>query len=323
MINRRAFLAFLGAVGILITLREGQAQQRRLFRVGGLNLSGAPKSYTDLWSAAMRELGYIEGQNVVFETRNGTPDQLPAMASELVRLNVDLIHCASSAPVRAVMGVTRTVPVVALDLETDPVASGFAATLARPGGNLTGFFLDLPEFSAKRLEILKEALPALTRVMVLWDRSMDRAPLSGLDSGARPLGLRLFIREVEDESKIASAFEDAIAKKAGAVVIMQSPRLDGYRLQIVKLATDYRLPLMAMFQNFTVDGGLLSYGPNINELVRRTTVYADKILKGAKAGDLPIQRPEKFDFVINMRTAKALGLTIPQSVLARADEVIR
>jgi len=323
MINRRAFIASLAGLGILTPMRNGWTQRRQVSRIGGLALSEAPKSHFDLWFAAMRQLGYVEGENIVYERRYGTPDQLPGFAVELARLNLDLVFCGSSASVRAMIGATRTIPIVAVDLETDPVGRGFVTSLAQPGGNLTGIFLDLPDFSAKRLEILKEILPGLSRVMILWDPSMDLAPLSGLESGAQALGLRLFIREVENGSMLGPVFEDAIAKKAGGVLIMQSPRLDGYRLQILKFAADYRMPLMAMFQNFTAEGGLVSYGPNVEDMLRRTTVYIDKILKGAKAGDLPIQRPEKFDFVINMRTAKALGIRIPEPVLARADEVIR
>jgi len=323
MINRRAFLGFVGAVGIQMLSRQSPAQQRKVVRVGSLTLSAQPKFFTDLWLAEMRKLGYIEGENVLFDLRDGTPPRLPALTLELVHADVDLILCVSSAPVRAAMGVTRTVPIVALDLETDPIASGFAATLARPGGNLTGFFLDLPEFSAKQLEILKETLPSLTRVLVLWDPSMERAPLTGLKTASRALRLRPSIREVEDESMLPSIFEEAATKKVGAVLVMQSPTLVGYRRQIIKLAADSRVPVMGMFTNFTSEGALLSYGPNIDELYRRTAVYVDKILKGTKPGDLPIQRPEKFDFVINVRTARALGLTIPRSILARADEVIR
>ena len=289
MTNRRGFLGFVAAVGILVSSRESQAQQRKVFRVGALILSGQPKFFMESWLAAMQELGYIEGQNLLLEIREGIPQQLPELALELVRLNVDLILCVSSAPVRAAMGVTRTVPIVALDLETDPVASGFAATLAWPGGNLTGLFLDLPEFSAKQLEILKETLPTLAQVIILWDHSMERTPLSSLDGASRALHLRLLIREVEDESTLASIFEDAIARKAGAVVVMQSPRLVGYRLQILKLAAASHLPVMGMFTNFTDEGALLSYGPNIDEMYRRTTVYIDSILKGTKPGDLPIR----------------------------------
>ena len=276
----------------------------------------------DVWRAAMRELGYIEQDNVDLYIRYGTPQQLQAMARELVRLNVDLIVCVSSPAVKAVIDLNRTVPIVALDLETDPLASGLASTLGRPGGNLTGFFLDLPEFSGKQLEILRETLPALSHVVVLWDRSMDRAPLSGIESASRALHLRVSLREVDDESMLPSIIEAATVKKAGALIVMQSPRLIGYRAQILKLAADARLPVMGMFANFAEAGALLSYGPNIEALCRRPSDYVDRILKGAKPGELPIQRPQKFDFVVNMRTAKALRLTVPQSVLARADEVI-
>ena len=276
----------------------------------------------DVWRAAMRELGYIEQDNVELYIRYGTPQQLQALARELVRLNVDLIVCVSSPAVKAVIDLNRTVPIVALDLETDPLASGLASTLGRPGGNLTGFFLDLPEFSGKQLEILRETLPALSHVVVLWDRSMDRAPLSGIESASRALHLRVSLREVDDESMLPSIIEAATVKKAGALIVMQSPRLIGYRAQILKLAADARLPVMGMFANFAEAGALLSYGPNIEALCRRPSDYVDRILKGAKPGELPIQRPQKFDFVVNMRTAKALRLTVPQSVLARADEVI-
>jgi len=323
MITRRAFVALCASAGALALSEQSRAQQRRVFRVGALNLAGQPSFCMDVWRAAMRELGYVEGDNVRFEIRSGTPEQLPTLALELLRLNVDLILCVSSPAVRAAIDLPRTVPIVALDLETDPVASGFASTLARPGGNLTGLFLDLPEFSGKQLEILREALPGLSHVIVLWDRSMDRAPLSGIESASRALHLRVSVREVDDESALASIFKDATAEKAGAVIVMQSPRLLGYRLQILKLATDARLPVMGMFANFAEAGALLSYGPNIEEMCRRPSGYVDRILKGTKPGDLPIQRPQKFDFVLNMRTAKALHLTIPHSVVARVEEVIR
>ena len=323
MITRRAFLGFCVSVGVLVHAGESHAQQRKIFRVGALNLTGQPSFCMDVWRAAMQELGYIEGENILFEIRSGTPQQLPVLAQELARLNVDLIVCVSSPAVKAAFDLPRPVPIVALDLETDPVASGFAATLARPGGNLTGLFLDLPEFSGKQLEILRETLPALSHVIVLWDRSMDPAPLRGIESASRALHVRLSVREVDDESTLPSIFEDAAARKAGAVIVMQSPRLLGYRDQILKLAADGRLPVMGMFANFAEAGALLSYGPNIEEMCRRPSGYVDRILKGTKPGDLPIQRPQKFDFALNMRTAKSLHLTIPQSVLARVEQVIR
>lgn len=323
MVSRRAFVGFCASLGMLLPFNESWAEQRKVFRVGALNLSGQPSFCMDVWRAAMQELGYIEGDNILFEIRSGTPQQLPALALELARLNVDLILCVSSPAVKAAADLPRPIPIVALDLETDPMASGFASTLARPGGKLTGLFLDLPEFSGKQLEILRETLPGLSHVIVLWDRSMDSTPLSGMEKASRALHIRLSVREVEDESTLTSIFEDASARKAGAVVVMQSPRLLGYRDQILKLAAHARLPVMGMFANFAEAGALLSYGPNIEEMCRRPSGYVDRILKGSKPGDLPIQRPQKFDFVLNMRTAKSLHLTIPQSVLSRVEEVIR
>jgi len=277
----------------------------------------------DTWRAAMRELGYIDGENVQLEIRSGTPEELPALARELLRLNIDVIVCVSSPAVKAAVELTQAIPIVALDLETDPIASGVASSLARPGHNLTGLFLDLPEFSGKQLEILRETLPALSHVVVLWDHSMDRAPLAGIENAARALRLRLYVREVDDESMLPAIIADAAAKKAGALIIMQSPRLIGAREEILQLASEVRLPVMGMFVNYAQAGALLSYGPNIQALCRRPSEYVDRILKGAKPGDLPIQRPQVFDFVVNMRTAKALRLTVPQSVLTRADEVIQ
>ena len=323
MVSRRAFVGLCASLGMLLPLNESWAEQRKVFRVGALNLSGQPSFCMDVWRAAMRELGYIEGDNILFEIRSGTPQQLPTLALELARLNVDLILCVSSPAVKAAADLPHPIPIVALDLETDPMASGFASTLARPGGRLTGLFLDLPEFSGKQLEILRETLPGLSHVIVLWDRSMDPTPLSGMEKASRALHIRLSVREVEDESTLASIFEDSSARKAGAVVVMQSPRLLGYRDQILKLAVHARLPVMGMFANFAEAGALLSYGPNIEEMCRRPSGYVDRILKGSKPGDLPIQRPQKFDFVLNMRTAKSLHLTIPQSVLSRVEEVIR
>jgi putative ABC transport system substrate-binding protein len=270
----------------------------------------------------MRKLGYVHGQSAVIAIKYGTPEELPNLVAGLILDNMHVIACGSSACVRAAISATRTVPLVGVDLETDPIASGFAASLARPGGNLTGFFLDLPAFSAKRLEVLKETLPSLSRVLVLWDSSLDPAPLTGLESGAKALRLRLVIREVENESALAEAFEAGVNDKVGAVLVMQSPRLDGSRATILKLGASKRLPIAALFGNFVMEGGLLSYGPNAEELTRRTAEYIDKIIKGASPGDLPIQRPDKFDFVLNMRTARQLNLKIPESVLTRADHVI-
>jgi putative ABC transport system substrate-binding protein len=319
---RRTFLAFCAA-GLLTAVRSGRAQQERVFRVGWIAPGALPPARQEIIRNTLRNLGYIEGQNLILERRFGEPQHLPSMASELVRRNVEVIFAGGSSAVRAAQTATREVPIIAVDLETDPVASGLAASLARPDGNVTGFFLDLPGFSAKRLEVLKEALPAASHVLVLWDPSLDRTPLSGMDAAARTLKLHLMVKEVRTVDDIESAFAAAVNRKVQAAVVMQSPTLDGYKAQILERARKYRLPVFAMFANFTVDGALLSYGPNIEDVVARSMGYVDKVLRGAKPGDLPIQRPAKFDLFLNVKTAKALGLTIPDSILLRADDVIR
>jgi putative ABC transport system substrate-binding protein len=320
--NRRAFLTSL-SLGPLLMASDGKAERDRVFRLGMLWLGPHPPVYHEGVVDALRELGYVEGRNLVVDYRFGGPQELVAQAAELVGLKVDLIHAGSSAGTRAAMAATRNVPIVTVDLETDPVASGFASSVARPAGNLTGIFLNFPEFSGKRLEILKETLPRVSRIAVLWDASMDRSPLSGMDDAARRFNLRLFMVEVRDDSDLESAFKRAIQSHAGVVMVMPSPRLDGYKPQILKLGATYRLPVMTLFAHFTADGGLLSYGPNIHDMLRRSTTYVAKIFEGSKPGDLPIERPAKFDFWVNLKTAKSLHLKIPQSVLAQADEVIR
>jgi putative ABC transport system substrate-binding protein len=322
MIKRRAVISSL-CLGVLLPAQWSRAQQEKLFRLGMLWPGPHPRAYDESFLDALRELGYVEGKNLVVDYRFGAPDDLASFALELIRLKVDVIHAGSSAGTRAAIAATHEIPIVAVDLETDPVASGFVSSLSRPAGNLTGIFLNFPEFTAKRLEILKETLPAVSRVATLWDSSMDRAPLSGMESVAQRLNLHVSIIELRDDSDLEPAFKRAIAQRAGVVMVMPSPRLDGYKPKILSLAASYRLPVMTLFAHFTADGGLLSYGPNIQDLLGRSAPYVDKILKGANPGDLPIQRPVKFDFVVNMKTANTLRLKIPQSVLARADDVIR
>jgi putative ABC transport system substrate-binding protein len=320
MSTRRAFLSFF-ALGLL-SARIGKAEQEKVFHIGIFN-QPVPKIYDELFLARMQKLGYVEGQNLLVEYKHAPVQELPALALDLVRANVDVIACGGSASVKALMSATRKIPVVAVDLETDPVASGFAVSLAHPAGNLTGFFLDLPEFSAKRLQILKETLPKVTRVAAIWDPAMEEGPIRAVRNAARGLNLRVFVIEVPHGSDLDAAFKTAYERKVGAVLNMHSPGLDAYKPQILQLAARYRLPLIALFSGFATDGALLSYGPNVEDLTSRMADYVDKILKGSRPGDLPIESPAKFDFVVNVRTAKILGLSIPQTILTRADEVIR
>jgi len=318
--DRRSFLAMLGTG---IVAGRAHAGTGTSYKIGTVNFRALRPAVMEIFFAALHKYGYIQGQNLAIDSRFGEPNELPALAAALVRTDVQLISCGASAPLRAVMGATRTIPVVAIDLETDPVASGFAASLARPSGNMTGFFLDLAEFSAKRLELLKETLPKLRRVVALWDPVLDRAPVTSLERAANTLGLKLLLRPVENQGELEAAFSVSMNFRAAAVVVMQSPRLDILRPEILRLAVERHLPVTALFADFTADGGLLSYGPSVDDMTAQTADYIDKILRGAKPGDLPIQRPTRFDFVFNLRTAKRLGISVPPSVLARADTVIQ
>jgi putative ABC transport system substrate-binding protein len=314
------------SLGILVTPLAPEAQPTtKVFRIAELDPIPAPTEVVLAFRQRLGELGYVLGKNLLIEERYGaeTDAQLRAYAADLVRLKVDVIFADSSAAVRAARQATTTIPIVALDLETDPVASGLVGSLARPGGNLTGLFLDLPELNGKLLQLLKEAIPGITRVAVLWDSAMDRVPLRATEVAARSLGLQLHIVEVRGPNEFERAFKEAISQRASAFIVMQSPLLYFHRAQIAELAIKQHLPTITIMPSFAEAGHLMSYGPNLLVLFQRAAIYVDKILKGAKPGDLPVERPTRFALIINLKTAKALGLTIPQSVLARADEVIR
>lgn len=320
-LNRRRFVLALATV-LAVKPTASWSQRPQTIRLGYI-APGPRNPYTPVLLGALRELGYVEGRNLTVEYRLGTPQQLPAMAEDLARMKVDIIFAGASSGVRAAVAATKDIPIVATDLETDPVGKGYVRTLARPGGNLTGFFLDLPEFSAKRLEVLKEALPSTANVMVLWDATLDRAPLSKLDEAAQRLDLRLILAETRAAADLRDAFARAIARKADAVLVMQSPSLDERRDEILAMAADHRLPVMAVFANFAAGGALLSYGPDVADMIARSARYVDKVIGGVKPGDLPIQRPVKFNLVVNLKTAKSLGIDIGQALLVRADELIR
>jgi putative ABC transport system substrate-binding protein len=240
--NRRAFLLVLGTI---IVDGTAKAQDTIRYRIGVLALRQRPV-LIQIWLDALAKRGYVQGQNLSVELRFGEPEELPSLAAQLVKLDLRLLACGSSAPLRALMGVTRNIPIVAIDLETDPIASGFAESLARPARNMTGFFLDLPEFSAKRLELLKETLPRVRRVVVLWDPALDRAPVTSLERAATNLKLPLLLKAVKDEATLFEAFQDSTEAKPGAVMVMQSPRLDLLRPRILQLAAERRLPVAAL-----------------------------------------------------------------------------
>ena len=325
---------FVGAVtsGLLAARLPAVAQPLRKVAVLGILHSGPVDSFHSMGVTAirkdLRDLGYVEGQNMVLEFRSaiGGQDRLPGHAAELVRLKVDVIVAIGATAVRAAREATSTLPIVAYDLETDPVASGFARSLARPGGNITGLFLDLPGLAGKWLELLREAVPKIQNVgVLLWDTGTGSAQLAALKDAAKGLTVNLQVMEFRNEDDLDTALSAGLNKGAKALVILTSPVSSSTvsTKRSVEFAASNRLPVISPFRSFTDAGGLMSYGPDQAELYRRVAPLVDKILKGAKPGDLPIERPNKFVLVLNMKTAKALGLTIPQSLLLRADDVIQ
>jgi len=322
-VTRRRILR-LAAVALVFFARLPVAepqQPAKTFRILELN-PGAPQEQQRVFRQALRELGYVQGQNILIEDRfaAGSEDRLQEYAAEAVRLKVDVIVAISSSAIRAATNAAKTIPIVGLDLESDPVASGFIASLARPGGNLTGIFVDLPELTGKGLDLLKQAIPGIARVAVLRDPTLNPALLPAAEAAARSLGLLLQVVEARGPNEYESAFSSAVRGRNTALMIIPSPRFD--RKLLGELAAKHRLPTTTIFPHYTEAGLMMSYGPNLYGLFSQAAIYVDKILKGAKPEDLPVQRPARFEMVINLKTARALGLTIPPSLLVRADRII-
>jgi putative ABC transport system substrate-binding protein len=297
----------------------------------GLLRPGAPTDPADRSSVGafltgLQEAGYAQGKNVHVESRyaHGDLGRFPALARELAALKVAAIVTSNPYATRAAREASSTVPIiVALDYETDPVASGWIASLAQPGGNLTGFFLDQPEMSGKLLQLLKEGVPGLTKVAVLWDQTIGRDQLDATAGAARAVGLTLEPLGVRRAQDLTGAFGTAARERGTGLVVLTSPLLSLNRARIAELALKHRLPGITLFTNFPAFGFLMAYGPNQPDAFRRAaSQYVARILNGARPAELPVQRPEKFELVINLKTAKALGLTIPPSLLLRADQVI-
>jgi ABC-type uncharacterized transport system substrate-binding protein len=321
--KRREFITLLGAAGAAWPLAARAQQRTGKIPTVGFLLNVQSELVVALFEG-LRDAGYIDGQNMVVETRlsGAMLDRISDLANELVALNCDVIFAAGPYAIQALMRATSTIPIVAIDLESDPIANGWVSNIGRPGGNLTGFFLDLPELGGKQIELLKEAVPTLSRVALLWDSTVGLTQFRVTEAAARTAGvspLSLPIQRLED---FKDAFNHAAREQAHAVVALSSPLIFGQRLQIADLALKTRLPTISLFTLFPRSGGLMAYGPNFPEMWKRAATYVDRILKGAKAGELPIERPSRFELVINIKTAKTLGLDIPPMLLARADEVI-
>jgi putative ABC transport system substrate-binding protein len=294
-------------------------------RIGVINEMAAGHLFVEAFRQGLREVGYVEGQNIVVEYRHvqGRIDQVPALAGELVRAKVDVLLVAGSAAARSAKAVTTTVPIV-FATAGDPVSSGLVASLARPGGNATGLSVLTPDLGAKQLELLKATVPRVHRVGLLYnpENPSARDQLSVARNAARTLGLELQPAEIRQAAELTEAFTRLAAGRATAVVALGDPILGNAIDRISKLAATHRLPAIYVRREFAEAGGLLAYGPSFVDNYRRAATYVDKILKGAKPADLPIEQPTKFELVINLKTAKALGLTLPPSLLARADQLI-
>jgi len=322
MISRRRFLATSGAAVLPPPLVARAQSQGKVWRVGILATAN-PRVYDDSIDE-LHKLGYVRDQNLTLDVRTaeGNADRLPTLAAELVRASVDVIIAGGTeASVRAARQATASIPIVIVAIDYDPVAQGYGASLARPGGNVTGVFLQQIELTAKRMELLREAFPKLTRVAILWDPSATDQ-FRAADAAARSLGIRVQSLEVRNPDGLRGAFATAAKERADAVFVVTTAVFFRERAHLSKLAIASRRPAVYALREFAEAGGLMSYGTNLPAMFRRAAVYVDKILKGARAGDLPMEQPTKFELVINLKTAKALGLTISQSVLLRADQVI-
>jgi ABC-type uncharacterized transport system substrate-binding protein len=327
-VQRRDFLIAAGALLAAPLAAEAQ-QPAKLPRIGYLMFNSAVTGRHVLiaFRQTMRELGWIDGQNIVIETRfaDGEVNRLPALAGELLLLNVDLIVAGSSAVTRASKSATTTVPIVML-ASADAVGEGFVASLAHPGGNITGMtFLAGPEIAGKQLELLREIAPADSRVAVLMNpRNGSHAAFAAeLKTAARKLGAQMQPVRAASPNQLEDAFAAMAKERAAALLVLTDAMFFGQRQRIADLARSGAVPTMYSQREFVDVGGLISYGPSLIDMTRRAAKHVDKILRGAKPNDVPIEQPTKFELVINMKTAKALGLTIPQSLLSRADEVIQ
>ena len=321
--ERRALLA--GAAALLVAPLAAEAQPAGKVPLIGL-LGTATSSLMSSWLTAfregLRERGYVQGQNIAIEYRwgEGKPERFPGLAAELVGLKADVIVTSGPHAIRAAQRATSVIPIVMAIVE-DPVEQGFVTSLPRPGGNLTGLSFQDSELVTKRLQLLREAIPEVSRVAVLWDSVRPNA-VKAVERVAPSLGLILQVLEVRGEQDLERAFEAARQQRAQAVIKLASPLFAAHRTTILSLMAKGRLPAVCQERTFVVDGCLMAYGPSFPDMFRRAAYYVDRILKGAKPGDLPVEQTTKFELVINLKTAKALGLTIPPSLLLRADRGI-
>jgi putative ABC transport system substrate-binding protein len=327
---RRIGLAVVLAVSLILSTPLGtEAQQgAKVPRIGWLATTGANPHLQEAFHQGLRDLGYVEGRNVVIEYRSaeGKPERLPAVAAELVALKVDIIFAPNGPAALAAKQATRTIPIVFAGVG-DPVGSGLVTSLAQPGGNLTGLSSLARDLLGKGLELLKQLVPEVSRVAVLWqpralDERTEKEMLKEVEIAGRALRVQLQFVEARGPADLDRAFSDMTKARAVALTVLATPVFVSERRRLVDLAAKNRLPTVYLFKEFVDAGGLMSYGANLTDVFRRAATYVDKVLKGAKPGDLPVEQPTKFELVINLKTAKTLGLTIPQTLLLRADQII-
>src|SRR4029434_1078522 len=315
---------FLLAAGSFAEAQQPKKVPRIGFLTGGF--VSTAKRNLDAFREGLRELGYVESKNFVFESRyaEGKVDRLPELASELVRLKVDIILVTGTEPTAAAKQATSTIPII-VGGAGDLVGTGLVTSLARPGGNITGSTRMSPDLSRKRFEILKEAVPKISRVAVILSTTtlLDKDELREMESEARNLAVKVQPIDVRDPNEFQGAYAAMVRERADALIILQGALTGSHRRELTELAANKRLPSMCETGAWTEVGCLMSYGPDLVYLSRRAAIFVDKILKGAKAADLPVEQPMKFELVINLKTAKQIGLTIPPNVLARADKVIK
>jgi len=324
MIRRSAGL-LLVSVTLLTTLGwTGESwAQTKIARVGILTIEDR-QPWFEPFERILSEHGWIVGKNLSLEFRSasGNASRFADAAQELVRLEVDVIYAVSAPAVHAARATTRTVPIVGMDYSTDPVAAGYADSYGHPGQNLTGVFLDAPEFTGKWFEILQAMVPRLSHVAVLWDPAPGPVHLQAVQRSARALGIQVQVVEVHTPAELEPAFS-AFHPRPQALIVLPSPLLYSQSAKLAELAMKNRLPATSMFRLFSDSGGMVTYGPDLATSVERCAVIVAKILGGTKTAELPIERPAKFELIVNSKTVKALGLTVPDSVVVRADEVIR
>jgi putative ABC transport system substrate-binding protein len=326
--KRREFMTLLGGAAAAWPIAaRAQLPVRRIGHLATAAPTDTPPPPPANWRAfvqGLREIGYMEGQNIAFEHRfaHDQPDLFPKLALELANLKVEVIFARGTWALAAARNATRSIPIVGIDLEIDPVEAGLAESIARPGGNVTGLFLDLSELSGKHLQILKEIIPGASRVAVLGNPDINASQIRELERVARPLALQIRAVDLKKATDLNDAFNTAKEWRADALIVLSSPLSVVYRTQIGVFAEKAGLPTIYLYRAHVDAGGLISYGPDLPDMFRRCGVYVGRILGGIKPADLPIERPARFELVVNLKIAKALGMSIPEAILLRADEVI-